>query len=128
MVLPEDGVGSPVFLINRISFFIDGERRDPLDQGQGVDLVHAVQVGLGELVVLHVGEVVPEPGEEGHQVVEGEKVELDSGGPVSPLLVPGSLQVLDGGRSVNTETSGSDSLSVSWESTYLRRSPSSSIK
>ena len=128
MVLPEDGVGSPVFLINRISFFINGERRDPLDQGQGVDLVHAVQVGLGELVVLHVGEVVPEPGEEGHQVVEGEKVELDSGGPVSPLLVPGSLQVLDGGRSVNTETSGSDSLSVSWESTYLRRSPSSSIK
>ena len=78
LVLPEDGVGPPVFLINRISFFIDGERRDPLHQGQGVDLVHAVQVGLGELVVLHVRKVVPEPGEEGDQVVKREEVELDS--------------------------------------------------
>ena len=70
LVLPEDGVGSPVFLINRISFLVDGERGDPLDQGQGVNLVHAVQVGLGELVVLHVRKVVPEPGEERHQVVK----------------------------------------------------------
>ena len=78
MVLPQDGVGSPVFLINRISFFVDGKRGDALDQRQGVDLVHAVKVGLCELVVLHVREVVPEPGEEGHQVVKGEEVELDS--------------------------------------------------
>ena len=77
LVLPEDGVGSPVFLINRISFLVDGERGDSLDQGQGVNLVHAVQVGLGELVVLHVRKVVSEPGEEGHQVIKGEEVELD---------------------------------------------------
>ena len=101
---PEDSVGPPVLLVDWIPVLVDGEGGDALHQGQSVDLVHAVEVGLRELVVLHVGEVVPEPGEEGHQVVEGEEVELDSGGPVSSLLVPRSLQILDGRRSVNTET------------------------
>ena len=97
MVLPEDGVGSPVFLINRISFFIDGERGDALDQRQGVDLVHAVQVGLGELVVLHVRKVVPEPRQEGHEPVVGKEVELNSRGLHSPVFIPRSVQVFYGG-------------------------------
>ena len=99
---PEDSVGPPVLLVDRISVLVDGKGGDALHQSQGVDLVHAVQVGLGELVVLHVRKVVSEPGEEGNQVVEGEEVELNCRGPAGPLFVPRSLQVLHCRGTVNT--------------------------
>ena len=91
--LPEYGIGSPVLLEDRITILIDGERGDTLHCGQTIELVHAVQVGLGELVVLDVGEGVSEPGEEGDQLIVAEEVELNRGGLQSTVFVPGSFQI-----------------------------------
>jgi len=71
--------------------------------GEGIDLVHAVNVSLGELEVLHVGEVLAELGQVGHQLVKGHKVEVDGGSALGPRAVPGPLQELDGGRAVDAQ-------------------------
>ena len=46
---------------------------------------------------------LPELGQVRHQLVKGHKVELDSGGPLCPLPVPGPLQEVDGGRPVHAQ-------------------------
>ncbi len=74
-----------------------------LNSCEGVDLVHAMYVGLGELEVLNVGEVLPELAQVWDQLVKGDKVELDGWGAFGPLPVPGSLKKLDGGRSVHAQ-------------------------
>ena len=62
-----------------------------------------MNVGLGELKVLHVGEVLPELGQVGHQLVKGHKVELDGGSALGARAIPRPVQELDGGRSVDAE-------------------------
>ena len=101
-MIPEYCIGSPVFLEYRVALLIDGEGRDALDEGEAIDLVHGVEVGVRELVVLHIGEVVSEPGEEGDQLIVGQEIELHSGGLQRSVPVPGPVQVFYGGRSVNT--------------------------
>ena len=101
--LPKYCIGSPVFLEYRVPFLVDRERRDALNEGEAIDLVHGVEVCVCELVVFHVRKVVPESRQEGDQFIVGQEVELDCRGLQCPMLIPGSVQVFYGRRSINAE-------------------------